>query len=130
LTTPNINFLVAGDQSHFALDGIDLTSITQIDVLAAINQRNGGIGGSVEVRIGSPQGELLGKSEKIGRKEGGGFRPPQGVNFIDWRRQNAIRASIKIKPTNGLQKIYFIFTNSEASTEQVLMSIQEIEFKK
>ena len=130
LTTPNINFLVAGDQSHFALDGIDLTSITQIDVLAAINQRNGGIGGSVEVRIGSPQGELLGKSEKIGRKEGGGFRPPQGVNFIDWRRQNAIRASIKIKPTNGLQKIYFIFTNSEAGTEQVLMSIQEIEFKK
>jgi len=130
LTTPNIDFLVAGDQSHFALDGIDLTSITQIDVLAAINQRNGGIGGSVEVRIGSPQGELLGKSEKIGRKEGGGFRPPQGVNFIDWRRQNAIRASIKIKPTNGLQKIYFIFTNSEASTEQVLMSIQEIEFKK
>ena len=130
LTTPTINFLVAGDQSHFALDGIDLTSITQIDVLAAINQRNGGIGGSVEVRIGSPQGELLGKSEKIGRKEGGGFRPPQGVNFIDWRRQNAIRASIKIKPTNGLQKIYFIFTNSEASTEQVLMSIQEIEFKK
>jgi len=130
LTTPTINFLVAGDQSHFALDGIDLTSITQIDVLAAINQRNGGIGGSVEVRIGSPQGELLGKSEKIGRKEGGGFRPPQGVNFIDWRRQNAIRASIKIKPTNGLQKIYFIFTNSEAGTEQVLMSIQEIEFKK
>ena len=130
LTTPTINFLVAGDQSHFALDGIDLTSITQIDVLAAINQRNGGIGGSVEVRIGSLQGELLGKSEKIGRKEGGGFRPPQGVNFIDWRRQNAIRASIKIKPTNGLQKIYFIFTNSEASTEQVLMSIQEIEFKK
>jgi cytochrome c len=130
LTTPNVNFLVTGDQSHFALEGIDLTFITQIDVLAAINQRNGAIGGSVEVRVGSPQGELLGKSEKVGRKEGGGFRPPQGVNFIDWRRQNAIRAVVKIKPTAGLQKIYFIFKNPEAKAEQVLMSVQEIEFKK
>lgn len=130
LTTPNVNFLVTGDQSHFALEGIDLTFITQIDVLAAINQRNGAIGGSVEVRVGSSQGELLGKSEKVGRKEGGGFRPPQGVNFIDWRRQNAIRAVVKIKPTAGLQKIYFIFKNPEAKAEQVLMSVQEIEFKK
>ncbi len=129
LTTPSVNFLMAGDNSHFALQQIDLSGILQIDVLATINQRNGGIGGSVEIRLGSPSGELLGQSEKIGRKEGGGFRPPQGVNPIEWRRQNANRAKVTLKPTTGLQDLYFVFKNADAKGEQVLMSILEIEFK-
>ena len=129
LTTPSVNFLMAGDNSQFALKGIDLTGVIQIEVLAGINQRNGGIGGAVEVRLGSATGELLGQSEKIGRKEGGGFRPPQGVNPLEWRRQNANRAIVKIKPLTGKQDLYFIFKNADAKGEQVLMSIQEIEFK-
>jgi cytochrome c len=129
LTTPNVNFLMAGDNSYFALKEIDLTGILQIDVLATINQRNGGIGGSVEIRQGSPTGELLGQSEKIGRKEGGGFRPPQGVNPIEWRRQNANRAKVTLKPATGMQDLYFVFKNADAKGEQVLMSILEIEFK-
>ena len=129
LTTPSVNFLMAGDNSQFALKGIDLTGVIQIEVLAGINQRNGGIGGAVEVRLGSATGELLGQSEKIGRKEGGGFRPPQGVNPLEWRRQNANRAVVKIKPLTGKQDLYFIFKNADAKGEQVLMSIQEIEFK-
>lgn len=129
LTTPSVNFFMAGDNSQFALKQIDLTGIQQIDVLSAINQRNGGIGGAVEIRLGSPTGELLGQSEKIGRKEGGGFRPPQGVNPIEWRRQNANRAIVKIKPTSGMQDLYFIFKNADAKGDQVLMSILEIEFK-
>ncbi len=129
LTTPSVNFLMVGDNSHFAMKQLDLSGIQQIDVLSTINQRNGGIGGSVEIRLGSPTGEVLGQSEKIGRKEGGGFRPPQGVNPIDWRRQNANRAKVKIKPTTGLQDVYFIFKNPEATGDQVLMSILEVEFK-
>jgi cytochrome c len=129
LTTPSVNFLMAGDNSYFALKEIDLTGILQIDVLATINQRNGGIGGSVEIRQESPTGELLGQSEKIGRKEGGGFRPPQGVNPIEWRRQNANRAKVTLKPTTGMQDLYFVFKNADAKGEQVLMSILEIEFK-
>ncbi len=129
LTTPSVNFFMAGDNTHFALMQTDLTGIRQIDVLTAVNQRNGGIGGSVEVRLGSPTGELLGQSEKIGRKEGGGFRPPQGVSPIDWRRQNANRAVVKIKPVSGIQDLYFVFKNPDAKGDQVLMSILEIEFK-
>lgn len=129
LTTPSINFFMIGDNSHFALKQLDLTGIQQIEVLSTINQRNGAIGGSVEVRLGSPTGELLGQSEKIGRKEGGGFRPPQGVSMIDFRRQNANRAIVKIKPTAGTQDLYFVFKNTEAKGEEVLMSILEIEFK-
>ncbi|MDF2157283.1 PQQ-dependent sugar dehydrogenase [Algoriphagus sp. CAU 1675] len=129
LTTPSVNFMMVGDNSQFALKGIDLSGVEQIDVLSSITQRNGAIGGSVEIRLGSPTGELLGQSEKIGRKEGGGFRPPQGVSMIDWRRQNANRAVVKIKPASGQQDLYFIFKNPEATSDQILMSILEIEFK-
>lgn len=129
LTTPSVNFFMTGDNSSFALKQIDVTGIQQIDILTAINQRNGGIGGAVEIRLGSPTGELLGQSEQIGRKEGGGFRPPQGVSPIEWRRQNANRAAVKIKPTIGIQDLYFVFKNPEANSDQVLMAIQEIEFK-
>lgn len=129
LTTPRVSFMMAGDNSQFALKGIDLTGIQQIDVLAAINQRNGAVGGIVEIRLGSPTGEILGTSEKIGRKEGGGFRPPQGVSMQDWMRMNSNRAQVKIKPTSGVQDLYFIFKNPEAKPEQVLMGINEIEFK-
>lgn len=129
LTTPRVSFMMAGDNSQFALKGIDLTGIQQIDVLAAINQRNGALGGIVEIRLGSPTGEILGTSEKIGRKEGGGFRPPQGVSMQDWMRMNSNRAQVKIKPTAGVQDLYFIFKNPEAKGDQVLMSINEIEFK-
>ena len=129
LTTPSINFLMSGNNSHFALKGIDLTGIAQIDVLAAITTRNGALGGSVEIRLGSPTGELLGQSEKIGIKEGGGFRPPQGVSMLEWRRMNSNRAKVVIKPTTGVQDLYFIFKNPDVKGEEVLMGINEIEFK-
>jgi cytochrome c len=121
--------MMVGDNSQFSMKQIDLTGVQQIDVLSSITERNGAIGGSVEIRLGSPTGQLLGQSEKIGRKAPAGFRPPQGVNPIDWRRQNASRAVVKIKPTTGLQDLYFIFKNPDAKGEEVLMSILEIEFK-
>ncbi|AMQ55950.1 PQQ-dependent sugar dehydrogenase [Algoriphagus sanaruensis] len=129
LTTPRVSFMMAGDNSQFALKGIDLTGIQEIDVLASITSRNGAIGGSVEIRLGSPTGEVLGTSDKIGIKEGGGFRPPQGVSMQEWIRMNANRAKVQIKSTSGIQDLYFIFKNPDAKGEQVLMSINEIEFK-
>ncbi len=128
LTTPSVSFLMIGDNSHIAFEDIDMTGIEQIDVIAGISARNGGIGGSVEVRLGSPTGELLGQSQTIGRVEMG-FRPPQGMNMLDWRRQVAPRAKTPIKQVSGFQDIYLIFKNPNAKGEEVLMSLIEIEFK-
>jgi cytochrome c len=127
LTTPNISFLMIGDNSHIAFKQIDMTGVQQVDLLVTISQRNGAIGGSVEARLGSPTGELLGKSETVGKKDMG-FRPPQGVNPLQWRRENANRAKIKITPASGLQDIYFIFKNPAAKGEEILMGISEIQF--
>ena len=128
LTTPSVSFMMIGNDSHIALKGIDLTGVQQIDVIANISQRNSAIGGSVEIRLGSPTGEVLGSSEKIGRVEMG-FRPPQGMDMLDWRRQVAPRAKTPIKATNGVQDVYLIFKNPDAKGEEVLMSLIEIEFK-
>src|SRR5690606_2380112 len=112
LTTPSVSFMMIGNDSHIALKGIDLTGVQQIDVIANISQRNSAIGGSVEIRLGSPTGEVLGSSEKIGRVEMG-FRPPQGMDMLDWRRQVAPRAKTPIKATNGVQDVYLIFKNPD-----------------
>lgn len=128
LTTPSVSFMMIGNDSHIAFKNIDLTGVQQIDVIANISQRNGGLGGSVEIRLGSPNGELLGQSQTIGRVEMG-FRPPQGVNMLDWRRQVAPRAKTPIKAVAGFQDIYLIFKNPASKGEEVLMSLIEIEFK-
>ncbi|HCB46304.1 MAG TPA: hypothetical protein DEP37_07750, partial [Algoriphagus sp.] len=86
-------------------------------------------GGIVEVRLGSANGELLGTSNKVGVKEMG-FRPPEGVDPIVWRRENANRAQVSIKPTSGKQKLYFVFKNPEVKGEEILMGINEIQFIK
>lgn len=130
LTTPSINFMVQGDGSYFALESIDLTGVSAIDVLASITSRNGAIGGSVEIRLDSPTGKILGTSESIGIKEGGGFRPPEGMSFVEWRRQQANRAKVMIESTSGIHDLYFIFKNPSATGGETLMSITEIEFIK
>lgn len=130
LTTPSINFMVQGDGSYFALEGIDLTGISAIDVLASITSRNGALGGAVEVRLDSPTGQVLGTSESIGRKEGGGFRPPEGMTFVEWRRQQANRAKVVIEATSGLHDLYFIFKNPNAKSGETIMTVTEIEFIK
>jgi len=129
LTTPRVSFFMIGHQSHIGFKSLDLSGIAEINLLVEVSERNDAVGGSVEIRIGSPEGELIGTSEFVGPKEGMG-RPPQGVNPIDWRRENANRASVKIEGVSGIQDVYFIFLNPDSKGEDILMSISEIEFKK
>ena len=78
----------------------------------------------------APSGALLGQSEKmVGKKEEGFQRPPQGVNFIDWRRENSLKARISLENVKDIHDVYFIFKNPEAKGDEVLLSISEIQFK-
>jgi cytochrome c len=130
LTTPNISFFMTGDGSHIGFKQLDLTGIRELVLYVAVTSRAGAIGGTVEARLDSPDGPLLGQSEKVvGKKEDGFQRPPQGVNFIDWRRENSLKARIPLDGTNGLHDVYFVFRNPEAKGDEILMSISEIQFK-
>ncbi|TXE03240.1 PQQ-dependent sugar dehydrogenase [Algoriphagus aquimarinus] len=128
LTTPSVNFFMVGDQSHIGFKNLDLTGIKEIIVYASISARVDAKGGSVEIRIDSPTGEVIGQSEPLVAKAGGGFRPPAGTNFIDWRRQNSSLGKVTLSSVSGRHDVYIIFKNPEVKGEEILMSVNEVQF--
>jgi cytochrome c len=128
MTTPRVNFFMTGDQSHIGFNSIDLTGVEQINLFVDISPRADAIGGYVEVRVGSPTGELIGQTQKMEPKNLGFMRPPAGVNPLEWRRQNTPQAEAKIKGITGFHDVYFVFKNPNAKETEILMSISEIQF--
>lgn len=128
MTTPRVNFFMTGDQSHIGFNSIDLTGVEQINLFVDISPRADAIGGYVEVRLGSPTGELLGQTQNMEPKNLGFMRPPAGVNPLEWRRQNTPKAEAKIKGVSGFHDVYFVFKNPNAKETDILMSISEIQF--
>jgi cytochrome c len=128
MTTPRVNFFMTGDQSHIGFNSIDLTGVEQINLFVDISPRADAIGGYVEVRLGSPTGELIGQTQKMEPKNLGFMRPPAGVNPLEWRRQNTPQAEAKIKGITGFHDVYFVFKNPNAKETDILMSISEIQF--
>ncbi|MCL6259272.1 PQQ-dependent sugar dehydrogenase [Aquiflexum sp. TKW24L] len=129
MTTPRVNFFMIGDQSHIGFKALDLTGVKQIDLYVEVSPRADAIGGSVEVRIGSPTGQLIGQSESMVPKEAEFRRPPEGVNPVEWRRKNTTKSQVVLNPVSGKQDVYFIFKNPNAKGEEILMSISEIGFR-
>jgi cytochrome c len=128
MTTPRVNFFMTGDQSHIGFNSIDLTGVEQINLFVDISPRADAIGGYVEVRLGSPTGELIGQTQKMEPKNLGFMRPPAGVNPLEWRRQNTPQAEAKIREVTGFHDVYFVFKNPDAKETDILMSISEIQF--
>ncbi|MEB2782940.1 PQQ-dependent sugar dehydrogenase [Algoriphagus sp. C2-6-M1] len=128
LTTPSVNFFMVGDQSHLGFKNLDLTGIKEIVVYASISARVDAKGASVEIRIDSPTGELIGQSEPLVAKPGGGYRPPAGMSYIDWRRQNSSLGKVTLSSVTGKHDVYIIFKNPEVKGEEVLLSVNEVQF--
>jgi cytochrome c len=71
----NTKFVIpAKSGSYIGLTNIDLTGITRVDINAAApKQQLNAEGGVIELRIDAPKGKLLGQTDFIGDKPGGGF---------------------------------------------------------
>ena len=152
LITPNKSFNLIGTDSYIAYNHLDLTGIKQIEVLAQATTRVGAVGGTVEVRLGSPMGKLIGKSTPVVVKDPVTGPPPaatnntttaagganaqrrqvQGAGGFDMSamiRRGAQQAVAKIEPTEGFQDVYFVFKNPDAMPHQILMSVIMIQFQ-
>ncbi|MBN7814386.1 PQQ-dependent sugar dehydrogenase [Algoriphagus pacificus] len=129
LTTPSINFFMVGDQSFIGFKDLDLTGIKEITLYLGISDRVGAKGASVEIRLDSPTGQVLGETEKVTSAPNGGFRPPAGVSRKEWMRQNSAKPTATLSAVDGKHDIYFIFKNTDAKSEEILVSVNEIEFK-
>ena len=114
----NTKFVIpAKSGSYIGLKNIDLTGITRVDINAAApKQQLNAEGGIVELRMDTPNGKLLGQTEFIGDKPGGGF------SF------GGSAVPLKIAPTEGVHDVYLVFRNPNAKPGS-LMIVFNTEFK-
>jgi cytochrome c len=135
LTTPRTNFFVLGPSAYLGFNAIDLTTIQQIDVFVAVSPRYEAHGGLVEIRLDSPDGKLIGQSQKAIQKEeerrrfSDNDKAKTPEEIIARRRLGSQHLTVLLEPTEGVHDIYLVFKNAEAGANQVMMSVKELEFR-
>ena len=104
--------------SYISLKQIDLTGIAHIDLTAmAPKAQLNAEGGTIELHIDSPKGELLGKTAFIG--------DAGGEDLLSGGKPT----SIDVKPTEGVHDIYLVFVNPNAKPGASLMVVMNTTFK-
>jgi cytochrome c len=142
LITPSRSINFVEDGSYMAFNNLDLTGITEIRMVAEAPGRANSPGGTIEVRLGSPDGELLGSSEKIEvvnidfraelqkmrtEWEQGGQKGPR-PGFREVRAKFQPQISIPIDKT-GKHDVYFVVRNPEAVEGDILLQFDNVEFR-
>jgi cytochrome c len=104
--------------AYVAYNNLDMYGINQVTctVFAPENRWNAA-GGSIEVRIDSPTGPLIGTSKSIAVIKG-----PNPVPV-------PITVPIKLKPVQGFHDVYFICKNETAPKDQPLLIMDGIHFQ-
>ncbi|MEJ0103985.1 MAG: PQQ-dependent sugar dehydrogenase [Bacteroidota bacterium] len=96
-------FIVMNQGTWVAYDQVDLTGITQISFSgAAPKEQLNAAGGTVEVRLDKPDGEIIGETQKLNVFNG-------AMNEI-----KPLTITAKIKEITGTHMLYFVFRNPEA----------------
>ena len=133
--------VVPFDGSYLGFKNFDLTGINQLELNASAQKREGAVGGTVEIRLDSPTGTLIGEkeveiapevdiakvmaemeSEKKNAKPGAAA-PKQRNPFA------RPPVKISIKDAFGKHDVYFVFKNANAKAIQPLMSFSKITFQ-
>lgn len=136
--TPGRSFSMVGDKSYLGYKNIDLTGVSEIEVTAQAMTRVGASGGVIELRVGSPTGNVIATSDKIEPREMRMGPPPAAAPANGQANAPAapparpnMNSKLKIAiPANaGQQDIYFVFRNENAKDTQIVMSLSNIEFK-
>jgi cytochrome c len=117
--------------------------------LVQASPRSGAVGGTIEVHLDSPTGQLIGETTQVVPKEvdfrrllavnppsasaqaGNAQSQPQApqVDFNARRRMMSTLATAVLQPVEGSHDLYFVFRNSGAASNQIIMQVLEIEFK-
>ena len=143
LTSQGRSFNIIQHDAYVAYFDLDLTGVGEISIGAEASARNGAPGAVIELRLDAPDGELVGQTEKIipvdidfraeMRKaveawEKGGKKGPR-PGFRDVIRKLRPKFSIPLNGIQGKHQVYFVFKNPEAKDGQVLLKLNDIEFK-
>jgi cytochrome c len=133
--------IVPKANSHIAFRNLDMTGIARADVVAQASTRNDNVGGTIEVRTGSPTGPLIGQAV-VSVPGGRGATAPSAGDAQTAGTASAAAAAagrgrggrgggtapieVVFKPTTGVHDVYFVFKNPTATSIQPLMTVSSI----
>lgn len=130
--------MVAKRGAVLAYRGIDLTGVNRLEVAASASARDSQAGGTVEIRLGSPTGEIVGELKVESRPApspaagaggpparvdapAGGARPPSGRGGPQMPT-----VPVDLRPVEGHHDLYLVFTNDAAKEDAPLMSVASV----
>ena len=116
---PDMPYTLMIGQKHNAYFGfrqLDLTGIDQLSFVTSAAKQYGMTGGTVEVRIDSPTGEVIGESSVIVPNTSTEAMPPPTI------------VSAKLKPVSGFHDLYCVFKNEKAASGQMLYVVLTVQF--
>ena len=143
LTTPGRSFNIVGHNGYLGFNELDLTGITEIEIGAEADKRVNATGATIEVRLDTPDGQLIGTTEKIEQLdidfgaeyekvkatwEKGGKKGPE-PNYWQVRESFKPTFTVPITDIEGKHNVYFVFKNADAQEGQILVQMNSIEFK-
>lgn len=153
LITPGRSTNMVGQNPHIGYKGLDLTGISTIEIAATAQARANATGGVIEIRLDSPTGPVIGKTNSFEVAQSGFGGPPAaaatpgkgaplGTPVANAapagapaqrapRQVNAPSAQkVAITSTAGEHDVYFVAVNPKAADQQIVVQIQGIEMKK
>ncbi len=143
LTTPGRSFYLVEDGAYVGFSNLDFTGVSEIIIVAEAPGRVDAAGGVMEVRLDDPNGTLVGTTEQIvsvdidfraemgkmiAEWEAGGQKGPR-PGFRDVREKFRPKWSVPLEGIEGFHDVYFVIKNAEAAEGQILVSMDEVEFK-
>jgi cytochrome c len=105
--------------SYIGYKQVDLTGIDQVMFAALASVEYGFVGGTVEIRIDSPTGTIIGQTPEIVPTTSSGGQPKPAI----------VSAKLSTPDTSSLHDVYFIFRNTKSTPGQspfVMLSSQFI----
>ena len=154
LTTPDIIFSMVGDESYLGYNAIDLSEIKQIQFVVLAMPSSGNVGGMIEVHLDSADGKLIGQTAMVQPKEidfdkiiaglvskskmeaGSSAKTTSQQDQLTSSDIDEIKGSIlphavaTIPAIEGVHNIFFVFRNSKAAPNELLMQAIEVDFQK
>ncbi|GAB4025293.1 PQQ-dependent sugar dehydrogenase [Spirosoma gilvum] len=123
ITAQGKAFYVVGPGAYLGYHDIDLSGIHQIDFAVQASPKVDAAGGTIEVRLDSPSGKLIGETPFVVVRDP---TRPAGSQAVPITRPAPAKATIS--SVEGIHKLYFVFRNANARNNQILMRVSAIQF--
>jgi cytochrome c len=121
------------NKSYIGFKGVDLAGVKKAELAARADARSGNVGGTIEVRLDSPTGPMVGQA--VVNAPGGGASGPTATDIQaaggggrGRGRGGPAPISIDLKESRGVHDVYFVFRNDRATGAQPLMTVSTVRF--